>query len=122
MIAFSSMKHLLKTAPVLASLDIDKSVLFYTSKLGFKSTSHDPGYGIVVRDEIVIHFWKCNDKVFPENTSCYVYVQQVDQLYHEMQSAGVIHPHGALEDKPWGMREFAILDEDGNLIRLGQAI
>jgi len=28
----------------------------------------------------------------------------------------------ALEDKPWGMREFAIVDADGNLIRIGQAL
>ncbi len=27
-----------------------------------------------------------------------------------------------LEDKPWGMREFAVVDEDGNLLRIGQAI
>jgi hypothetical protein len=27
-----------------------------------------------------------------------------------------------LEDKPWGLREFAILDPDGNLLRIGQAI
>lgn len=114
------MKHLLKAAPVLASLDIDKTVSFYVSKLGFKATYHDAGYGIVVRDDIAIHFWKCDDKIFPENTSCYVYVQEVDQLYEEMQQAGVIHPNGKLEDKPWGMREFAILDEDGNLIRFGQ--
>ena len=26
----------------------------------------------------------------------------------------------ALEDKPWGMREFAMVDPDGNLIRIGQ--
>jgi hypothetical protein len=27
-----------------------------------------------------------------------------------------------LETKPWGMREFAIVDPDGNLIRIGQTI
>jgi hypothetical protein len=26
----------------------------------------------------------------------------------------------AIENKPWGMREFAIVDEDGNLLRVGQ--
>lgn len=25
-------------------------------------------------------------------------------------------------DKPWGMREFAIVDESGNLLRIGQVI
>lgn len=114
------MQYLLSASPVLASLDMDKTLHFYTNRLGFKATYHDSSYGIVVRDKIVIHFWKCDNRIFPENTSCYVYVQQVDELYQEMQSAGVIHPHGALDDKPWGMREFAILDEDGNLIWFGQ--
>jgi hypothetical protein len=27
-----------------------------------------------------------------------------------------------LEDKPWGMREFAIVDSDGNLLRIGQVL
>jgi hypothetical protein len=27
-----------------------------------------------------------------------------------------------LEDKPWGLREFAIVDPDGNLLRIGQVI
>jgi hypothetical protein len=27
-----------------------------------------------------------------------------------------------LEDKPWGLREFALIDLDGNLLRIGQII
>ena len=27
-----------------------------------------------------------------------------------------------LEDKPWGMREFAVIDPDGSLLRIGQVI
>jgi hypothetical protein len=27
-----------------------------------------------------------------------------------------------LEDKPWGIREFAIVDPDGNLLRIGQTL
>ncbi len=38
------------------------------------------------------------------------------------QGAGVIHPNGKLEDKPWGMREFAIVDIHGNLLRIGQSL
>ncbi len=26
----------------------------------------------------------------------------------------------AIENKPWGLREFALVDEDGNLLRVGQ--
>jgi len=114
------MSRLLTAAPTLASLDMDRTVQFYTEKLGFKAAWHDANYGIVVRDKIDIHFWKTDNEIFPKNTSCYIYVEGVDELYEEFREAGVIHPNGLLGDRDWGMREFAIVDVDGNLIRFGQ--
>ena len=115
------MEHLQRAIPVLASLDIDKTVNFYKEKLGFDKVGwKDQNYAVIARDKIEIHFWKCNDKIHPENTSCYIQVKWVDELHNEMQTAGVVHPNGPLKDQPWGMREFAILDEDGNCIRFGQ--
>ncbi|WP_299521580.1 VOC family protein [Winogradskyella sp.] len=116
-------KHLLRGIPVLASLDINKTVNFYKTKLGFDRVGYlDDNYAVIARDNFVVHFWKCNDKIHPENTSCYVDVEDIDTLYNELVSFNVIHPNGILEDKPYGMREFAILDEDGNLIKFGQEI
>ena len=40
----------------------------------------------------------------------------VDELYAEMQSQNLVHPKAPLENKPWGAREFGVLDEDGNLV------
>lgn len=115
------MDHLQHAAPVLASMDIHKTVTFYKEKLGFDKPGWiDENYAVIGRDKVEIHFWKCNNKIFPENTSCYIYVENVDGLYLEMQNSKVIHPNGSLEDKPWGVREFSILDIDGNLIRFGQ--
>lgn len=111
-----------KARPVLAAIEIPCLVDFYVEKLGFKATWKDEGYGIVHRDDITIHFWHAKKKIFPENTSCYVDVTEIESLYEEYQSAGVIHPNGPLTDQPWGMREFAILDLDGNMIRFGQEI
>jgi len=115
------MEHLRRAAPVLASLDILKTVAFYKEKMGFdKSGWIDENYAVIGRDKVEIHFWKCNNKIFPENTSCYIYVDDVDNLYKELHKAEVIHPNGSLEDKPWGVREFSVLDNDGNLIKFGQ--
>jgi uncharacterized glyoxalase superfamily protein PhnB len=85
-------------------------------KIGWK----DKNYAVIGRDKVEIHFWKCNNKIHPENTSCYIQVEDVDELYEEMKIAGVVHPNGPLQNQPWGMREFAILDEDGNMIKFGQ--
>ena len=111
-----------KSDPVLPSLDIAETLSFYTEKLGFRIRYEDDAYAIVARDEIALHFWKCNDPHIPQNTSCYVYVRGIDSLYAEMQVAGVVHPNGTLEDKPYGIREFAILDQDGNLLRFGEEL
>ncbi|MEP3211068.1 MAG: VOC family protein [Maribacter sp.] len=115
------MEHLQIAIPVLASLDIDRTVKFYHENLGFDRIGwKDKDYAVIARDKIEIHFWKCNDKIHPEHTSCYIRVKDVDGLYAEMKKAGVVHPNGALRDQPWRIREFAILDEDGNMIKFGE--
>jgi catechol 2,3-dioxygenase-like lactoylglutathione lyase family enzyme len=114
------MKELQKAAPILASLKMDETMDFYVNRLGFNAGWHDPNYGIVSRDRVTLHFWKTDDRIHPENTGCYLYVSGVDDWYEEMRAAGVVHPNGALADRPWGMREFAILDVHGNLLRIGQ--
>ena len=116
------MYHFKQAVPVLASLDIGLTMEFYKQKLGFVSRYQDESYAVARREDMEIHFWKCEDKIFPENTSCYIYVSDVDALYEEMQNNGVVHPNSTIEDQPWGMREFAILDLDGNLIRFGQSL
>lgn len=117
------MEHLQIAVPVLASLHIDNIVRFYQEKLGFELSGwKDENYAIVGRDKIEIHFSKCNDKIHPEHTSCYIRVKDVSELYEEMKTAGVVHPNGPLRKQPWGMHEFAILDEDGNMIKFGETI
>lgn len=115
------MEHLQIAVPVLASLNIDKTVAFYQTKLGFDRVGYkDKDYAVVCRDKIEIHFWKCTNKIHPQNTSCYIRVKDVDGLYEEMKQAGVVHPNGPLTNQPWNIREFAILDEDGNMIKFGE--
>jgi catechol 2,3-dioxygenase-like lactoylglutathione lyase family enzyme len=103
--------------PVLASLDIAKTIQFYCSVLGFTKIYEELSvYGIVQRDAVQIHFWCCSERHIAENTSCRIQVTAVDELYAEYQPKQVIHPHAPLQEKPWGTREFGIADEDGNLI------
>lgn len=103
--------------PVLASLDISKTVKFYAKKLGFKAILADAGnWGIVERDAIQIHFWQTTDKAFPENTSCRMRIENIDELHKELMPQNVIHPNGPLRDTDWGTREFDIVDLYGNLI------
>lgn len=117
------MNHLQRAVPVLFALDVRKSVAFYKEKFGFdKQGWVDDHYAVIGRDLIELHIAKCNNKIFPENTSCYIHVENVDGLYAELKAAGVVHPNGPIGDKPWGLREFSALDGEGNLLRFGQKL
>lgn len=114
---------MLKTAtPILASLNADKTIAFYTEKLGFTFHSNWDGYVIFSKDEINIHLWPTNDPEIPKNTGCYIYVTAVDELYKAYSEQGVIHPNGELKSMPWGMRQFSILDNNGNIIHFGEEL
>ncbi len=109
--------------PILPALDINKAAGFYKNVLGFDInifTAHD--YVVMKKGGIGIHLWKTDDKNLCENSGCYIYVTDIDALYQELSSKDVIHPNGKLETKPWGMKEFSVLDTEGNLLRIGEII
>lgn len=41
---------------------------------------------------------------------------------HEAFEDITIHPNGSLETKPWGMKEFSLLDPNGTLLTFGEKI
>jgi hypothetical protein len=111
--------HLKAAIPKLASLDIERSLSFF-ERLKFARCGTYPDYGIVERDGVQLHFWLCTDERIPKETACRIEVEGIDGLFAEFSALGVIHPNGALEEKPWGVHEFSILDTDGNLVTFQQ--
>lgn len=109
--------------PVLASLDIARSVRFFRENLEFEELHSVQGeYGIVRNGPIGIHFWACSDPAIPKVTSCRIEVRGIDGLFRKCEALGIVHPHAALEVKPWGSKEFAILDLDGNLVTFHERV
>jgi catechol 2,3-dioxygenase-like lactoylglutathione lyase family enzyme len=103
--------------PVLASLDIQRSVDFFASKLGFTVHYASQGeYGIVSRGGVHIHFWACSDPAIASATGCRVGVVNIESLYAHCVAEQIVHPNGALHGTPWGNQEFAIIDTDHNLV------
>ena len=111
-----------KAVPILASLNTDQTVKFYTEKLGFTFHSDWDGYLIFSREGVHLHSWTCQDPEIPKNTGCYINVTEVVKLCAEYQPQGVVHPQGALEVKPWNMKQFSILDNNGNILHFGEDI
>lgn len=110
-----------KAIPVLASLNIPRSLTFFGDILGFK-THHldDFSYGMATRGDVEIHFWLCNDKHIAENTSCYVRVDNIAALHEELKAKLPTLPD--VTQTPWGMAELYVFDPDGNLIKFGESI
>ena len=106
--------------PILASLSEDETVKFYTEKMGFTFHNSWDGYLIFTRNDVNIHHWPTKDETIPKNTGCYINVTEVDALYEEYKAHDIIHPNGTLKVMPWGMKQFSILDNNGNILHFGE--
>src|SRR3954469_12146099 len=99
---------------------------FYLHKLGFKlfgSKDYD-AYLMVELDNIQIHFFEFKELDPKENYGqVYIRTDDIDNLFQSMLDKKLkIHPTGYLEIKPWGQKEFSMLDPDNNLLTFGQKI
>jgi catechol 2,3-dioxygenase-like lactoylglutathione lyase family enzyme len=119
--------------PALPVAQITSSLAFYRDSLGFTVGYEEAGFAIVRRDAVEIHLWQAGDRSWERRSSatpvvsgaesflagtasCRVQVTDIDALHAAVAPLGVIHPNGQLADKPWGTREFAVLDPDNNLL------
>ena len=114
--------------PILPSRSVSDTLAFFR-RLGFDGKVWgDPyAYAILRRGTVELHFFTQPDlRPAASSAACYIRVSNVDDLYHTFASAELprkgIPRQDVLEDKPWGMREFAIVDPDGNLLRIGQPL
>ena len=114
--------------PTLPSRSVRDTLAFYR-RLGFAGEILGVGdsYAILRRGTLELHFFR-NAELRPAESSagCYLRVSDVAGIHRAFALAELprkgIPRMDALEDKPWGMREFAVVDPDGNLLRIGQTL
>ena len=97
---------------------------FYLNKLAFELISDYGDYILLRKDKIEIHFFEFKSLDPLENYGqVYIRVVDIDKLYKTLlDNAIAIHPNGHLEVKPWGQKEFSLLDPDNNLLTYGEPI
>lgn len=97
---------------------------FYLRKLGFELLGEYADYLIVRKDQVEIHFFEFKELDPKENYGqVYIRTDDIDRLYQVLLDNNTrIHPNGPLQNKPWGQREFALLDPDHNLLTFGQRL
>lgn len=103
--------------PIIPSREIEASAAWYRDRLGFEVFHTETEYGIVGRGETWIHFWGPSG-IEPKDsmTMIRVGVGGIDELYAHCHAEKIVHPNAALRTQPWGFREFAVSDHDGNLV------
>ena len=111
--------------PLLPARDIAAKLTFFESVLGFRRafTHGEPvEHAGMKRDGAEIHFFRCDDPAVLARSGCRVRVDGIEALYARCLNRGVVHPAGKLEEKPWGEREFSMLDPDGVIIAFFQPL
>jgi len=106
----------------------DKSVTrdFYINRLAFREfgSADFDGYLMVEKDHIQIHFFEFKELDPTENYGqVYIRTDDIEAYYQSLLNSDIsIHPNGHLERKPWGQKEFSLLDPDNNLLTFGQSV
>lgn len=104
----------------------DKAVTreYYVTQLGFNVLGDYEDYLIVARDNIEIHFFLFKNLDPKENYGqVYIRTDNIGRLYQTLlDNKTRIHPNGPLQTKPWGQKEFALLDPDSNLLTFGESV
>lgn len=127
-----------RMTPTLLVDDVDQTLEYYYSVLGFKpvastpdSSLHDeePEWAMVWRDGIALLFRNrlAMQELYPEikimhgcrATALYVGLKGVEELYHELQHKGA-QIAKRLHTTPTGSNEFSILDCNGYVITFAE--
>lgn len=113
-----------KLTPMLWTRDLKGSVHFYTDILGFEceSISEEWGWASVKRDNVAVMFAIPNEHEPFERPSftgsLYIKTDNVDTIWNHLKdTVKVCYP---IENFEYGMREFAIYDNNGYLLQFGQ--
>lgn len=109
-------------ATVFVARDVVRTAEYYRDILGFKIAfvyGNPTFYAGVERDGVVIHLQAASEtKRQPGQGSVNVFVTEVDNLHEELKANGanILKPP---QDYPYGMRDFDVMDVDGNHLSFG---
>jgi uncharacterized glyoxalase superfamily protein PhnB len=107
-----------KIMPELPLTDVGAGVKYYRDVLGFRINYEQDDIGVMDRDDVRLLLIARTER-YKGIGSAYVYVEDADALHAELRSKGA-NVQGEPISRPWGLREFRVLDLEGNQITFGQ--
>lgn len=110
------------SATVFVVSDITASLAYYRDVLGFEVTfeyGQPPTYACLCRDEVGLHLLAASrTKRLAGHGGLCIFVRDVDGLHAEVSARGA-RLLNRPEDRDYGMRDFDIVDADGNQLTFG---
>lgn len=101
--------------------DLEASLKFYTTVLGFSERFRFGDYAGVEHGEVQIHLsgpGSTNKRQVGQG-GIYIFCDDCDSYYQEIVARGG-RAQAPPKDYEYGMRDFALEDPDGNLLAFGQ--
>jgi lactoylglutathione lyase len=111
--------------------DLDRSIAFYRDVLGFELARRDPGYASIRHGEVQLglgpiaklpesggHFTQ--ERLAANRGMGVEIVLEVDDIQHVLEHVqAMAYPvFEPLQERPWGLVDFRIVDPDGYYLRL----
>lgn len=109
---------LLQALPTLPFDDVAAAVAYYCEVLGFRINYQQRDLGVMDRDKVTL-LLSSRTESDKGTGSAYIYVRDADALFAELQAKGA-NLQGEPVSHPWGLRDFGVVDLEGNQIRFGQ--
>jgi catechol 2,3-dioxygenase-like lactoylglutathione lyase family enzyme len=107
-----------KVMPELAFVDVAAAIRHYRDVLGFSVNYEQHDLGVMDRDAARV-LLIARTEASRGIGSAFFYVRDADDLHAELLHAGADVQTEPVS-QPWGIREFAVLDPEGNRLTFGQ--
>ena len=122
-------------SPILWTKDLEQTISFYETVLGFKKQTQYPNFVSLTRDKVELMFVlpidepeDCKDpnnkeEFFPGpklTGSIYITTEKVDELWEFVKDKAIIESD--ICDREYMMRDFSILDNNGYELVFGENI
>ena len=111
-------RMLRKVMPELPLSDVAAGVVHYRDVLGFEVNYSQHDLGVMDRDEMRVLLIARSAR-HTGIGSCTFYVTNADVLHAELTARGA-DVQGPPVSRPWGLREFSVLDPEGNRLTFAQ--
>jgi catechol 2,3-dioxygenase-like lactoylglutathione lyase family enzyme len=99
------------TPMIPAGSSLSAALTFYTEHMGFSIVWQGEGMAGIERDDVAFNLVENDNRAWADNSSFSIGVGDLEALYGEYRA--IPAKVGPLETKPWGRREFHLIEPSG---------